>query len=67
MNASRDLLDPIDDVVEGGREIADVFTVDRGDERTIEGSEDLMGDLVARVLDVLQVARLALHVDKVDE
>ena len=33
----------------------------------LQGAEDLVGDLVAGVLDVLQVARLALDVDEVGE
>src|SRR5438552_15365969 len=45
--------------------MTDVLAIDRRHERAIEGAEDLVGDLVARVLDVLQVARLALDVDEV--
>src|SRR5713226_3408874 len=59
------LFDPIDDealgggleevehVVEAGREVVDVLAVDRRDEDRVEPPDDLVSDLVASVLDLL--------------
>ena len=51
-------LEVVEDVVEGGGEGADVLAVEGGDERGVEGLEDLAGDLVAVVLDGLELDRL---------
>ena len=67
VDASPDFFDPVDDVVQGRRQVADVFAVERGDEGAVQGAEDLVGDLVAGVLDVFEMARLAIHVDAVGE
>src|SRR5579859_426278 len=67
MNPSGDFLDPVDDVVERGGQVTDVLAIDRRDEGAIEGAKDLMRDLVAGVLDGLQVTCLALDVDIIRE
>src|SRR5881409_1918805 len=41
---------PVQDVVHARRQTVDVLPVERGDERGVQGSHDLMGDLVAFVL-----------------
>ena len=63
-NPPSDLLDPIDDVVERAGQMADVLAVERGHKRAVQRAEDLVGDLVAGVLDVLEVPRLAVDVDE---
>ena len=50
-----------------GRQVADVFAVEWGDERAVQRAEDFVGDLVAGVLDVLQVPSFAIDVDEVVE
>src|SRR5215210_1754888 len=49
------LLDVVEDVVEAGREGGDVLVVKGGDERLVEAAHDLVGDLVAPVLEVLDL------------
>ena len=53
----RDLLDPVDDVVEPGRERVDVLAVDRRDERLVEALDDVVRDPVALLLADDDVAR----------
>ena len=67
VDAPADLLDPVDHVVQRGGQVADVLAVERRDEGAVQGAEHLVGDLVAGVLDGLEVARLALDVDVVDQ
>ena len=47
--------------------MTDVFAVERRHERAIERSKHFMRDLVASVFDVLEVTRLALDIDEVDQ
>ena len=49
------LLDVVEDVVETGREGVDVLVVERGDEGSIQGAHDLVGKLVALVLEGLDL------------
>ena len=67
VDAARDFLDPVDDVVERRGEIADVLAVEGRHEGAVQGAKDLVRDLVAHVLDVLEVARFALDVDEIGE
>ena len=52
-----DRLDAIHDVVEPGDELVDVLAVERGDERVLEPAGDLLVDLVAALLEGLDVRR----------
>ena len=67
VNASPDLFDPVDDIVQGRGQVTDVVAIDGRDECAVQGAEHLVGDLVAGVFDVLQVTRFALDVDVVLE
>ena len=55
----RDLLDVVDDVVHLGRERVDVLAVDRRDEGRVEPLDDVVGDPVALLLGLEDVAREA--------
>src|SRR2546425_360373 len=57
-------LEVVEDVVEASREVVDVFAVDRRDEGRVQSPDDLVGDLVARVLDLLDRVRLGPRVGK---
>ena len=48
----------VEDVVEVDRDRADVLAVERGDERPVQRLEDLAGDLVALVLQRLELDQL---------
>ncbi len=52
-----DLLDVVDDVVELGGEVVDVLAVERGDERRLHSLDDVVGDPVALLLGLEDVAR----------
>src|SRR5713226_5886626 len=51
--ALRDGLDKIENVVEPCREVVDVLAVERSDERRVEVLDDVVRDLIAGVLDLL--------------
>ena len=57
----------VGDVVDLRREADDVLAVQRGDERLVELAHDLVGQLVAVVLDGVDVTDLLLHVGEVGE
>src|SRR5438034_548621 len=71
------LLDPIDNEALGGRldvvehvvqprgEVVDVLAIDRRDEGRVQLLDDLVGDLVARVLDFLDLMGLGARVGEV--
>ena len=46
-------MNPVDDVVQAGGEVVDVLAVKRGDEGRVELLDDLVGDHVRLVLDLL--------------
>ncbi len=61
------LLYVVEDVVHTGREGVDVLVVEGGDEGPIEGAHDLVGDLVAPVLKVLDFPLVGWEVRPVGE
>ena len=52
-----DLLGEVDDVVQRRGQLKDVFAVDRGDERAVEGVDHVVGDAVTLVLAGQDLAR----------
>src|SRR5262249_19505725 len=52
-----DLFDVVDDVVQGGGELEDVLTVDRGDERVVGGVDHVVRDPVTLLLTYQYLAR----------
>src|SRR6185369_12650203 len=50
-------VDQVDDVVEANGELVNVLPVDRRDERPVDPAEDLVGNLVALVLEPLDLLR----------
>ena len=48
-------VDQVDDVVEAHGELVDVLAVDRRDERPVDAPQDLVRDLVALVLEALDL------------
>ena len=61
------LLYVVEDVLHTGREGVDVLVVEGGDEGPIEGAHDLVGDLVALVLEVLDFTPVRREVRPVGE
>src|SRR5436190_16265096 len=51
-------LEVVQHVVDAGREVVDVLAVERRDEGRVQPFDDLVGDLVARVLDLFDRVRL---------
>ena len=50
-------VDQVDDVVEADGQLVDVLAVDRRDEGPVDAAEDLVRDLVALVLEALDLVR----------
>jgi hypothetical protein len=62
-----DLLDVVEDVVQTGCEGVDIFVVEGGDEGPVEGAHDLVGDLVAPMLESLDLPLTRRKVPPVSE
>lgn len=50
-----DLLDVVEDVVQTGRELVDILAIEGGNEGPVEGTYDLVGQIVPLVLEVLDL------------
>src|SRR5215471_524704 len=56
-HAANRAIDQVDDVVQAHGELVDVLAVDRSDEGAVDAAEDLVGHLVALVLEALDLVR----------